>query len=200
MNENEVSKRNRQLEKENEQLYQKIHSLMSENGSLKSSMSQFRHDLQSEYEKLVSKSISPSKERENRLKKLKEENSNLKSVFETYNSRLKALLSRVGLNNGDSFDFLQSLQKVEEIIGKGNKDDSDEKDAQIEVLRTENQALMECNQRFEQEREQLTSTLTTYRDSLKAMKEALISSDTEKKKMKDEIIRLKRIVEETRKN
>ena len=60
-------------------------------------------------------------------------------------------------------------------------------ETQIVILKTENQTNKETNERFEKEREELTNAVNTLRKALSSVKEKLIESDNENRKLKEKI-------------
>ena len=64
-------------------------------------------------------------------------------------------------------------------------------ETQIQCLQKEKETLEECNQKYINEREELGSAISTLRSALMEVKNNLITSDEEKKELKNENIRLR---------
>lgn len=66
-----------------------------------------------------------------------------------------------------------------------------ELETKIIVLNTENAAAKECNDRYEEERTELTNAITSLRNALKATKETLVSVESANKALKEENVQLR---------
>lgn len=85
------------------------------------------------------------------------------------------------------------IQQRQQLLIENNshKQTIGELETRIKVLETEKSATDDCNARYEKEREELGSAISTLRTALDEVKRQLISAEEEKKLLKEDNVRMK---------
>lgn len=196
----QLVERNEQLENEKEELYEKVHELLTENTALKATRHKFREDCQSLVANQASQLLSPSREMKQRIHQQKRQIQNLQSQLTESQSQVEELqkaISELEQQHENEADTIERAEQIEidaaeeckEIIQQLHRliPDSKENEEENEpTLKGQLKIMKKRIQRVQQEYSDFTSEKQTLNLNMMDYKQRISDLETENSVLKTE--------------